>query len=46
MVVWVDAYGRTALSGEPTRGPAPLNKNDIQAFANKLDKFLTRHGSG
>ncbi len=32
-------------AGETTRGPAPLNKTDIQAFANELDKFLTRHGS-
>jgi len=30
-------------SGEMTRGPAPLDKSDIQAFANELDKFLTRH---
>lgn len=30
-------------SGETTRGPAPLNKTDIQAFANELDRFLTRH---
>jgi uncharacterized protein len=29
-------------SGERTRGPAPLGKTDIQAFANELDKFLTR----
>jgi uncharacterized protein YaiI (UPF0178 family) len=29
-------------SGERTRGPAPLDKTDIQAFANELDKFLTR----
>jgi uncharacterized protein YaiI (UPF0178 family) len=29
-------------SGERTRGPAPLDKADIQAFANELDKFLTR----
>jgi len=28
-------------SGERTRGPAPLDKTDIQAFANELDKFLT-----
>ena len=28
-------------SGEPTRGPPALNKTDIQAFANELDKFLT-----
>jgi len=30
-------------SGEMTRGPAPLDQTDIQAFANELDKFLTRH---
>jgi uncharacterized protein YaiI (UPF0178 family) len=30
--------------GETTRGPPPLNRTDIQAFANELDKFLTRHG--
>jgi len=29
-------------AGEITRGPAALNKTDIQAFANELDKFLTR----
>jgi uncharacterized protein YaiI (UPF0178 family) len=29
-------------SGERTRGPAPLAKTDVQAFANELDKFLTR----
>ena len=29
-------------SGETTRGPPALNKTDIQAFANELDKFLTR----
>jgi uncharacterized protein len=29
-------------SGEITRGPPALNKTDIQAFANELDKFLTR----
>ena len=28
--------------GELTRGPAVLNRTDIQAFANELDKFLTR----
>jgi uncharacterized protein len=27
--------------GELTRGPPALNKADIQAFANELDKFLT-----
>jgi uncharacterized protein len=29
-------------SGERTRGPAPLDKTDVQAFANELDKFLMR----
>jgi hypothetical protein len=28
--------------GEITRGPPALNKTDIQAFANELDKFLMR----
>jgi uncharacterized protein YaiI (UPF0178 family) len=32
-------------SGERTRGPAPLDKTDVQAFANELDKFLTRAGT-
>ena len=32
-------------SGAPTRGPPALNKTDIQAFANELDKYLTRHGA-
>ena len=30
-------------AGETTRGPAPLNKTNIQAFANELDRFLTRY---
>ncbi len=30
-------------SGIETGGPATLNKRDQQAFANQLDKFLTRH---
>jgi uncharacterized protein YaiI (UPF0178 family) len=29
-------------AGELTRGPPTLSKTDIQAFANELDKFLTR----
>jgi uncharacterized protein YaiI (UPF0178 family) len=29
-------------AGELTRGPPTLNRTDIQAFANELDKFLTR----
>ena len=33
-------------SGETTRGPSPLNRTDIQAFANELDRFLTRHRMG
>ena len=33
-------------SGERTRGPAPLDKTDVQAFANELDKFLTRSRAG
>jgi len=32
-------------SGVPTRGPPALTKTDIQAFANELDKFLTRQRS-
>ena len=32
-------------SGEPTRGPPALGNPAIQAFANELDKFLTRHRS-
>lgn len=30
-------------AGEQTRGPPALSKTDIQAFANELDKFLTRN---
>ena len=29
-------------AGELTRGPPALNRTDIQAFANELDKFLSR----
>jgi hypothetical protein len=32
-------------SGERTRGPAPLDKADVQTFANELDKFLTRRSA-
>jgi uncharacterized protein YaiI (UPF0178 family) len=28
--------------GETTRGPPALGKSDLQAFANELDKYLTR----
>ncbi|ABA89870.1 protein of unknown function DUF188 [Syntrophotalea carbinolica DSM 2380] len=30
-------------SGIDTGGPAALNQSDRQAFANRLDQFLTRH---
>ena len=33
-------------SGIETGGPASFSKGDRQAFANQLDRFLTRHGSG
>ena len=29
-------------TGEPTRGPPALSRTDLQAFANELDRFLTR----
>ncbi len=29
-------------SGMPTKGPAPYSKKDAHAFANQLDKFLTK----
>jgi uncharacterized protein YaiI (UPF0178 family) len=32
-------------SGVDTGGPPALNQGDRQAFANHLDKFLTRHAS-
>ena len=32
-------------SGVQTEGPAPLNQSDRQAFANHLDRLLTRAGS-
>jgi hypothetical protein len=31
-------------SGIDTGGPAALNQKDRQAFANRLDRFLARHG--
>ncbi len=31
-------------SGIHTGGPPPMNKADRQAFANQLDRLLTRHG--
>lgn len=31
-------------SGVEVGGPACLNQSDRQAFANQLDRFLTRHG--
>jgi len=38
-----DLMDQLRSSGTLTRGPAALNGTDIQAFANELDKFLTRH---
>jgi uncharacterized protein len=32
-------------TGEITRGPAPLSKPDLQAFANGLDRFLQQHAA-
>ena len=29
-------------AGEDTRGPKPLNQKDVQAFANQIDRTLTR----
>lgn len=33
-------------AGELLRGPPALSKTDLQAFANELDKFLTRRRMG
>jgi len=30
-------------TGVETGGPPPLGRNDRQAFANQLDRFLTRY---
>lgn len=32
-------------SGIQTGGPSPLNQSDRQAFANNLDRFLTKHAT-
>ncbi len=32
-------------SGVPTGGPAPYSSRDRQAFANQLDRFITKHTS-
>ncbi|MEO8464595.1 MAG: YaiI/YqxD family protein [Gammaproteobacteria bacterium] len=32
-------------AGERTRGPPTLSRTDLQAFANELDRFLTRQGA-
>ena len=34
---------RLRSAGEITRGPPALNRADLQAFANALDKLLTLH---
>ncbi|HLF11145.1 MAG TPA: YaiI/YqxD family protein [Gammaproteobacteria bacterium] len=38
-----DLMDEIRSSGTITRGPPALNNTDIKAFANELDKFLTRH---
>lgn len=38
--------GELRNTGVNTGGPAPLNQSDRQAFANQLDRFLTRHAQG
>jgi uncharacterized protein YaiI (UPF0178 family) len=40
-----DIADQIRASGVDTGGPPPLDKTDRQAFANKLDQFLTRHRS-
>jgi uncharacterized protein YaiI (UPF0178 family) len=30
-------------TGEITKGPAPFGKKDVEAFANQLNSFLTKH---
>lgn len=32
--------------GAVTGGPAPFGRKDVQAFANQLDRFLTKHMRG
>ena len=32
-------------SGLITGGPTEFNRKDVQAFANQLDRFLTKHGN-
>ena len=38
-----DFMDRLRSAGEITRGPPALNRTDLQAFANALDKLLTLH---
>lgn len=38
-----DFMDRLRSAGEITRGPPALNRADLQAFANALDKLLTLH---
>ena len=33
-------------TGAITGGPSPLSKVHVQAFANQLDRYLTRHAAG
>lgn len=38
-----DLMEQLRSSGMISGGPAPMAKTDLQAFANQLDKYLTRH---
>lgn len=39
-----DMLDQLRSNGEISGGPNSFNKQDIQAFANALDRYLTRHG--
>lgn len=41
-----DLMDELRSTGVVTGGPRPLGKADVQAFANALDRYLTRHASG
>ncbi|MEM7220460.1 MAG: YaiI/YqxD family protein [Pseudomonadota bacterium] len=38
-----DMLDELRSSGVQTGGPPPLDKKDVQTFANALDRYLTRH---
>ena len=41
-----DLMDQLRTDGAITGGPAAFNRKDVQAFANQLDRFLTRHCAG